>query len=320
MSPAERKRLEHALRLIARQHGGSPDTAQAAKAALARWCAQAPANAQTAQAAWAGWAATQCSALQGELPLPARRTTPTRRHALLGALGVAGLIGALGRWHWLLPLEQLALQTGQGQLLSRHLADGSRLDLAPGTRAAVALYRQRREVRLERGEIRLDVANDAARPFEVLTALGRVRVLGTVFSVALRPTGLEVQVARGRVGVWREATAAALPPDALLGAGQGLRLDADAGLARHSLNPADVGAWREGWLVFDRAPLAEVVARWNDYLARPLLLGDSVALQGLRLTGSFKLRDPATFLASLPRTLPVRVEPLADGRVAIHRR
>jgi transmembrane sensor len=87
-----------------------------------------------------------------------------------------------------------------------------------------------------------------------------------------------------------------------------------------TLNAADVGAWREGWLVFDHTPLTEVVARWNDYLAQPMVLDDAASLQALRLTGSFKLREPAIFIASLPRSLPVRVQSLPDGRVAIRRR
>jgi transmembrane sensor len=99
-----------------------------------------------------------------------------------------------------------------------------------------------------------------------------------------------------------------------------LRLDADGQLAPYSLNAADVGAWREGWLVFDHTPLTEVVARWNDYLAQPMVLDDAASLQALRLTGSFKLREPAIFIASLPRSLPVRVQSLPDGRVAIRRR
>lgn len=99
-----------------------------------------------------------------------------------------------------------------------------------------------------------------------------------------------------------------------------MRLDAGGRLAPYSLNAADVGAWSEGWLVFDHTPLPEVVARWNDYLTQPLVLDDAVSLQALRLTGSFKLREPATFIASLPRSLPVRVQSLPDGRVAIRRR
>lgn len=81
--------------------------------------------------------------------------------------------------------------------------------------------------------------------------------------------------------------------------------------------PADVGAWQEGWLVFDRTPLPEVLARWNDYLPQPLLLGHSPALATLRLTGSFAANDLRSFLLSLPQVLPVTVETDAAGQTRI---
>jgi transmembrane sensor len=49
-------------------------------------------------------------------------------------------------------------------------------------------------------------------------------------------------------------------------------------------------------------------------------LADEPALRGLRLTGSFPLRDPATFLASLPSVLPVRVERTGSGAALIRPR
>ncbi|HVR50357.1 MAG TPA: iron dicitrate transport regulator FecR, partial [Pseudorhodoferax sp.] len=98
-----------------------------------------------------------------------------------------------------------------------------------------------------------------------------------------------------------------------LQAGQRLRVDAQGAGAPGRVAPGDVGAWRQGWLVFDRTPLPEVVARWNDHLAQPLVLADDPALQALRLTGSFPLREPSALRDSLPRVLPVRLERLAEG-------
>jgi len=320
--PPERKRLEHALLLIARQHGGNAQTAQVAAEDLARWRRQEPANERAALAALAGWSATDAVALRGAVPLPSsqdERARTTRRRAL-SVLGVAGLAGMLGRWHWQQPLEKLALHTGHGQQLGQDLSDGSRIDLAPATEVLVVLYRQRREVHLSQGEVRLEVTHDAARPLDVVTPRGRVRVLGTVFSVALHGSDLVVRVAKGRVAVWPPEAAADAPAECVLAAGEAARLTAESGAQPFSINPQDVGAWREGWLVFDQTPLAEVVARWNDYLARPMQLAGDSRLHAMRLTGSFKLREPVTFLASLPRSLPVRVEPLPDGSLLIHRR
>ncbi|WP_043341857.1 FecR domain-containing protein, partial [Comamonas sp. B-9] len=145
--------------------------------------------------------------------------------------------------------------------------------------------RDRRVLQLAQGEIRLDVVHDAQRPLEVQTPLGRVRVLGTVFSVALRASGLQVSVAQGRVAVWGLHSDAAQAADVVLAAGEAARLDAQGGLHTGSVNRQDVGAWRDGWLVFDHTPLPEVLSRWNDYLERPLQLDPAGALQSLHLTG-----------------------------------
>jgi transmembrane sensor len=170
-------------------------------------------------------------------------------------------------------LEQIALHTGHGQQLSRHLPDGSQLDLAPGTDASVLLYRQRREVHLQQGEIRLDVAHDAQSPLEV-HGPGPGACAGYGFfcgAAACRPAG---QRRSGACGSVEAGPHDGSEPDAMLTAGQGLRLCRRRARA-HSPNASDVGAWREGWLVFDRTPLTEVVARWNDYLAQPMVLDDA---------------------------------------------
>lgn len=322
--PASRKLLAHALLLIARQHGGDAATAQAAHAELARWRGESPMHEAAAEAAWRGWTATDGSALRDAVPLPpvqADRETRSRRR-IVSALGLAGLVTTLGvggRWYWLQPLERLALRTGRGQTLSRRLNDGSQLALGPRTDAEATVFRDRREVRLSGGEIHLEVQPDAARPFTVLTRWGQVRVVGTAFSVAVHERSMVIAVAQGRVAVWSDS-GGPRPPDAELTAGQTLRIEDGALGAVEAIRSADVGAWRQGWLVFDRTPLPEAVARWNDYLARPLTMPDEAALRSLRLTGSFRVREPDAFLDSLPDVLPVRVARLPQGGALIQPR
>lgn len=326
--------VEHALLLLARRHGGSPAQAEAA---LAEWhtrCAADPAFAAACRVAEQAWQATDASALRDTLALPpptggdtaASRTgagTGAGRRRTLGTLGVAALVaglGGAGRWWWQQPLHQQALATGHGQIRPLTLPDGTRLTLDAHTRVSVRLYRQRRELHLHEGEIHLHAAADPARPLTVHTAQGQVRVLGTVFSVAARHQHMHVAVAEGRVAVWHAAHAGRATPDLQLRAGQQARIGArpeDSDPAPRPIDAADVGAWQggaqSGWLVFHATPLPEVLARWNHYLSPPLHMQDPAALHALRLTGSYPLRDPAAFLASLPRTLPVTVQPAPGG-------
>lgn len=314
-----RRDLEHALLLIVRQHGGSDATAAAASAELERWRQADPAHERAYRAAWRSWEASEAAGLREEVALPAHHPEKRRRQALAG-LAVAALLfvlGGAGRWYWQLPLHEEVLATGRGQMRTVRLPDGSELDLDARTRATVAYYRDRREVRLEGGEIRCRVQADSGRPFTVFTDWGRARVLGTVFSVAARYGRMRVAVAEGRVGVaGNEPAAAAIE----LVAGQTVQADAGGPGPVGAIRPGDVAAWREGWLVFDDTPLGEAVARWNEYRPAPLTLADDPSLRHLRLTGSFALRDADAFVASLPHILPVAVARHGEGRLEIRAR
>ncbi|WP_420223833.1 FecR family protein [Pigmentiphaga litoralis] len=328
-----RAMIERALLLVGRTHKASPDVAQAAREELARWRAGSPAHAQAVAAAERLWAGSDASALQGTLPLPHRQSpSQAARRRTLGMLGAGGVVAALaggGRWYWQQPLEQLALSTGKAQQLDRTLSDRSELSLAARTACQVAVYRNRREVRLAAGEVRFRVTHDPDRPFLVMTDWGRVRVLGTIFTVSAREGHMRVAVADGRVGVWPYGDAggsADTPgvltddPPVVLQAGQAIDVDRHGLGARRTLPPDDVGAWRQGWLVFDNTPLPEAVARWNDYVPQPFLLRDLPRLRELRVSGSFPLRDPQAFLQGLPDMLPVRVTRAAGEPATIELR
>ncbi len=325
MATPPRALIEHALLLIGRTHKAGSDVAQAAREELAHWRQADPVHAAAAETAQHLWDSTDGSAMRSDVPLPRSHaeTQRTRRQAVR-LLGVGGLVAALaggGRWYRQQPLHQLEIATSQGQVLARILPDGTQLDLNARTRVSIAYFRDRRELKLGAGEIRLQVRPDAARPFAVTTDGGSVRVLGTTFSVMARDGRMRVAVAEGRVAVWPSRQAGVPmemsgPPGAVLGAREAIQTDAQGIVERSVVRAEDVGAWRQGWLVFDNLPLAEAVERWNDYLRTPLRLGASPALRALRLSGSFPLHDPKAFLNSLPDMLPVRVR-RADGGEAV---
>lgn len=322
---ASRRHLERALLLIARQHGGSGATADAARSELERWRHTDPAHELAYQLAMRGWDVTNAAGLGDTFALPPAHSGRTRaRRRILSALAVGGvLFGLAGAVNWMSaqPVHELALQTGRGEMRSVALPDGTRIELGARTVAQVAYFADRRQIRLGAGEIRLEVAPDPSRALTVISDSGRVRVLGTVFSVRARDGRMTVAVAEGRVAVWSGPPAdnadTVRPPDAVLTAGQRIETDALRAGERSAVRAEDVGAWRQGWLVFDDTPLAEAVARWNEHVAIPFVLDSDPALQRLRITGSYPLRDPGAFVASLPRILPVRVAKRGDGAVTI---
>jgi len=318
-----RSMIAHALLLIGRMHKAQPEVARAAAAELAQWRGTDAAHADAVRAAEQLWDATNGSALADSVPLPRSQaaTDRTRRRVagLLGVGGLAALLVAGGGWYWRQPVYSVALATGHSQMLEKTLPDGTRLSLAARTRGSIAYYRDRREVRLDEGEIRFEVTPDAERPFTVATRWGHARVLGTTFTVSARENRMRVAVAEGRVGVWPTPDAAG-EPAAVAQRGEAIESDGQRLGPARPVEPDAVGAWRQGWLVFDNTPLPEALARWNDYLQRPVRLGASPQLDTLRLSGSFPLRNPQAFLAGLPDILPVRVVHAPGGAATVEMR
>ncbi|WP_234086855.1 FecR family protein [Azonexus sp. R2A61] len=325
-SAVARQRLfEQALLLVVRRHGGSPPDAAAAAGELADWETRGGAHAEASRAAQDAWRQTDARRLRDEFALPpsaAERKRQTRRRlsALLGFGALALATGGVGRWYWQRPTFTLVASTGRGEIATHELPDGSRIDLAARSEVAIAYHRDRRLAHLSAGEVRFDVAPDPQHPFEIETPLGRVRVLGTAFSVRLNDNGLRVAVAHGRVAVWRAGQPADALPDTELGAGDAVYMPRNGELRHSRVAPDDVGAWRRGWLVFDGMPVDKAVERWNDYLATPIDIEPQRALHRMTLTGSFPIDNPQAFLETLPRIHPVNVVPLGNGHFVIRLR
>lgn len=75
-------------------------------------------------------------------------------------------------------------------------------------------------------------------------------------------------------------------------------------------------AWREGRVNFDGVSLSQALAEFERYGPTRIVLSDP-AVAGLRVHGSFDLRRLDAFTRALPRVLPVRVTPTAEGGIEI---
>lgn len=238
------------------------------------------------------------------------------------ALSAAG--GGLLTWrHWQQPpLYAGQFHTLRGQQQDITLPDRSILRLDTETRIAVALYRERREVRLLGGQAVFHVRSDAARPFEVQAGAVRVTVVGTRFSVRHTPDiagadDVRVAVEEGRVRVAasanKDADNAKLTPALELGAGQRITADASGKLgAIGQVEAAGIAPWREGRISFDNTPLAQVLAELGRYSSTGLLVRDP-AVAALRVTGTFDPHRPDNFRRMLPKVLPVALQRDGDG-------
>lgn len=207
----------------------------------------------------------------------------------------------------------------RGQRRDITLPDGSLLTLDTSTSAEVALYRDRREVRLTHGQAMFNVARDAARPFHVQAGAARVTVLGTRFSV--RCNACEKNTADVNVEVEEGHVSVAAPPRATeLRAGQAVQVYAAGGLgAVASINPASIAPWRKGLIRFTSTPLGEALQEFERYAPVKLVIRDP-AVAAMPIGGSYQALHPAAFVQVLPHILPVRLIQRADGMTEVVRK
>lgn len=327
LSPRERL-IEHALRLITRAEVETPDAAERAREALARWRASSPDHEEAAREALRRW--QMLAGMAGDLrqhfgepgDAPAR---PGRRQLLRMSVAVAGVTAlAAAGLSWQAWREQQALfaqtyrtGTAHTQMVSLpDAASGSQLDLNAQTLLHVRLYRDRRQVVLERGDARFDVAPDRTRPFTVETRAGTLTVVGTAFTVSDRGGPVSVSVEHGHVRWQRTDGDGHKAPAIDLRAGQMLTARAHEPDAVSRVDAAQAHAWREGWLVFDNVRLDEALPLINAYRVQPISLADA-RVGALPLTGRFRATDSDGLVLALPEVLPLEVTRWPDGRIQL---
>ncbi|WP_238217484.1 FecR family protein [Pseudomonas sp. PAGU 2196] len=269
-----------------------PGDVEAARA----WCAQAPEHQQAFVEARRVWA------LSGQLQVPVRPRVPARQWALASAavlvLGVGLSLAWQGQWG-------ADYRTGVGERRVVALADGSRITLDAESAVDVELSAQARRITLRKGEALFDVAHDPARPFQVRAGEVQATALGTVYAVSREGEAVEVIVKRGRVAV-SDALARAE-----LSAGEAIGRKADGLGARHGLDVDSALAWQEGRLVFEQAPLAQVLKALERYRPGWLVIGDE-QLRGLKVSGTFQLDRLDEGLATLEQAFPLSIRRYSD--------
>jgi transmembrane sensor len=226
------------------------------------------------------------------------------------AAAAAIAVLAAGSLFWFFPRgpgAPHAYATARGQLSSLTLPDGSRVLLGVDTRLRVPRdYGARsRTVDLE-GEAYFVVEYDAKRPFIVRTEHGSTQDLGTEFAVRAyrQETSLQVVVAEGRVAL--RGAKRADPVLVTLRPGERAVLDSGgAATVMRDVPLANYLAWTRGALLFDDAPLAQVVAQLERWYDLEIETNDS-ALADERVTISFMTKSADEAVQALAQVLDVR--------------
>lgn len=239
----------------------------------------------------------------GAVGMPAEQAPLTRRRLMRGG-GIAGavlLAGGTGliatrAYAW----ESASTRIGETRRL--RLPDGSTAMLNTDSKLSWRFSSGRRELRLDRGEVALDlrpgpVARLSTEGAEASLQPGR-------FNARLRDAALDLVVLRGtaRGGAGQAA------------AYQRLSFDADKPVVSPVSGEAVEGvlAWQNGDILFIDTPLAEAVAEYNRYLPQKIVIDDA-AIGSIRIGGRFLSSNPADFLKAVSAGLGVRVVHAASG-------
>ena len=202
--------------------------------------------------------------------------------------------------------------TAPGEVKTFTLADHSRVTLDADSAIAVDFSHGERHIQLRRGAGFFSVSH-TGQPFVVGAGGGQTQVLGTQFEVRLQPAGAEVTVLSGRVGV----TPSKQGQQQVLTAGQQVAYADGVANALHAIDSESRLAWREGWLNYYKAPLADVVQDLSRYYpGRLLLLNEEMGAK--RVSGSFPSKDPLAVLNALQAVLGFEQHRLL-GRVIVLR-
>lgn len=252
-------------------------------------------------------------------PTPRPEGAPSR--GLWTGLAACCLLLAAGGvgWHqWHQPTFANHYATNRGQQFDTVLPDGSEVRLDAVTRTDVALYRNRREARLDEGQAMFAIAPDASKPFRVTAGPARITVVGTRFSVRYvgsegQPRAVEVAVEEGKVLVESTVRPERSTSMAALTAGQSVRVSASGALEAVATVPvSSVALWRKGLIRFSNTPLAEAIREMERYGPTRLVVSDP-KIADLRIGGSFEVSHPEELGKVLPSLLPVTLVGRADG-------
>jgi transmembrane sensor len=203
-------------------------------------------------------------------------------------------------------------RTATGQWKTQTLADGTRLTMSGASAVNLHFGEQRRVLELVRGEILVEVAHDAKRPFLVETGDGSVRALGTRFVVRNDGAGTTLTMLESRTLV-RTATRSAT-----ISAGQRVRIHADALGPIESVDGRGIDdAWKFHQLVAQGSSLPEVLDELNRHRPGHIRF-DRSRLDGIKVYVVLPLDDTERALQLLVDSLPaLRVRKFTDYFVMV---
>lgn len=220
-------------------------------------------------------------------------------------------------------------KTGVGVHSTVNLPDGTLMLLNTDTLVRVDYSPSQRLIRLERGEVHVEVAHEPDRPLRVMAGSSVVQALGTAFNVHLQSDGnLEVMVTDGEVLLTEQQPAIGEhqapryePMVRTLRRGDKFMLR-EKQIQTSRVSEEDMEArlsWREGKLVFRGETLEQALNELSRYTSVSFELADE-DLKQLRIAGMFKTGDVNGLLMALRENFNIEAKRTATNRIVLTER
>jgi transmembrane sensor len=195
------------------------------------------------------------------------------------------------------------------------LGDLSLLRMNGATSVKVVFEDHLRRAVFEGGEAEFDVAPNG-RPFQMMVGDRRLRTGDADFNLrryghvgAVKAT---LSVRRGHVDV--EDTRRKAAPRRLGPGNQMIWMEGQPSAPVRTIDPNTAFAWQHHQLVYDKAPLSDVVIDLNRYVDRPISLAPP-SVGDLIFTGVLPLDSEDAMLKRLQAALPIKAQTLAAAIV-----
>lgn len=226
----------------------------------------------------------------------------------LTALAAMLLLVSGTLWWWSsFAVTESTYRTAKGMHQTVSLSDGTIMDLNTDSHVTVRMWGRGRQVILHTGEAYFTIANDTARPFEVVALNGRIHDIGTQFSVYRQAERVLVAVESGAIDVTVPSSGHGPSQAHILSPGERATYTTTGEWSQlDQVDPRRIAAWRQGTLRFERMPLIDAIREVERYWTGRILLADP-ALGTISVSGVFNHHDLAEFFTALPTIIPVQV-------------
>ena len=227
------------------------------------------------------------------------------------------------------PITKSVYETAIGEQSTVNLPDGTQVVLNTSSRIEVEYTDQYRMLRLERGEIHVQVAKDKDRPLSVIAGEQIVQAVGTAFSLEITSDQqIELVVTEGKVlvGVHKASSKGAIESSPVrldsssvtVAAGEELILGAPEEEIIE-VSPAEIEvklSWRQGNLIFRGESLEEAMTEIGRYTTVQFVIMDD-DLKKVRIAGLFKAGDVDGLLATLRENFDISNQRTEDGKILL---